>query len=679
MNQPSAPHMTEHTHSRLLAALRHFMAQILAKFALTIRLALRFMGFRTMSATDYNSSKPLSPVALAHRKFGHAMIVLAIGFAIISFRLMGVSLSSPARQHNVGTISALPKRADITDRNGVILATNLPMDDVAIDPRKVSRITETVANIARILPEIDRAKLTDRLNSSRNFVYVKRGISPNERQALAQLSLPGLFFLREDHRVYPLGSEFAHILGYTDVDNNGLAGIERRFDASLRQNSEPLQLSVDAGIQHVLRSELLQAKENYNAIGAAGVVMDVRSGEILSLVSLPDFNPNDPNRPEGDNYFNRASLGSYEMGSIFKIFTAAMALDNGQATVNSQFDVTKPLVVRPYVIHDDHPMNRPISLAEILTYSSNIGAARIAMAAGIERQQTFLARLGLLKPMEFDLPEMGRPEFPKNWRTVNLMTIAYGHGIAVPPLQMVTALAAMVNGGVLIDPTLRRRDETTPMPGTRVISAATSATLRQMMRQVVTMGTGRKSNIAVYDIGGKTGTAEKIDARHTYQHNRLISSFVGVFPIDSPRYLVFAMIDEPKLNNSSQHQVSAAFVAAPLVGRVVSRIGPILAVPTPYPQPIKAAIQSSLPNSQNNPVTNGVRVGLGGERENNGVRVGLGGERENNRVRVGLGGERENNGVRVGLGGERENNGVRVGLGGERQNIRGNHANISLE
>ncbi|MCX8505128.1 MAG: penicillin-binding protein 2, partial [Alphaproteobacteria bacterium] len=606
--------------ARLWDELRH----VLAKFALSIRSTFMIAGFRSDAATEYGASKPMSPVALAHRKFGRAMIVLAFGFAIISFRLIGASLSSPARQHNVGTIAALPKRADITDRNGVILATNLPMDDVAIDPRKVSHVAETVANIAAILPEVDRAKLTDRLNSSRNFVYVKRGISPNERQALTQLALPGLFFLREDHRVYPLGSEFAHILGYTDVDNNGLAGIERRFDASLRQTSEPLQLSVDAGIQHVMRSELLQAKENHHAIGAAGVVMDVRTGEILSLVSLPDFNPNDPSRPEGDNYFNRASLGSYEMGSIFKIFTAAMALDNGQATVNSQFDVTKPLVMGKYVIHDDHPMNRPISLTEILTYSSNIGAARIAMAAGGERQQSFLALLGLLKPMEFDLPEMGRPEYPKNWRTINLMTIAYGHGIAVPPLQMVMALAAMVNGGVLIDPTLRRRDETTPMPGVRVISASTSASLRQMMRQVVTMGTGRKSNIAVYDIGGKTGTAEKIDARHTYQHNRLISSFVGVFPIDAPRYLVFAMIDEPKLNNGSNHQVSAAFVAAPLVGRVVSRIGPILAVPNPHPQPIKAAIQSSLPDSQNNQVNNRVRVGLGFERNHNRVRVGLG-------------------------------------------------------
>ncbi len=505
----------------------------------------------------------------------------ALAFALIGWRLVDLGLM--AEQHEPSLARSLSSdaletgRADIVDRNGIVLATTMPTASLYANPQHVRDPEGTAEQLAKVLPELSAAQLRAKLASGRSFVWLQRNLTPREQYQVNRLGIPGLYFQREQRRFYPHGALTPHVVGFTDVDNRGLAGIEQSFDDLLRASAKPLQLSLDIRVQHILAEELAAAMETFRAIGAAGVVMDARTGEVVAMVSLPSYDPEKPAAASADARFNRASLGIYEMGSVFKIFTTAMALDEGVVTLNDGYDVRKPIRISRFTIRDYHPKNRWLSIPEIFMYSSNIGTVHMVMDAGTPVQQAFLKRLGLLQAAAVELSEVGQPLVPSPWREINTMTISYGHGLAVSPLQLTSAVAAVVNGGTEARATLLKQDRATARSQRRVISAATSAQMRQLMRLVVVKGTGRKADAAGYAVGGKTGTADKTAGRG-YARNARIASFVGAFPMDDPRYVIFAMVDEPKPTKETFGYATGGWVAAPLVGRLVERVGPLLGV-----------------------------------------------------------------------------------------------------
>ena len=473
-------------------------------------------------------------------------------------------------------------RRDIVDRNGVLLATNLPTASAYADPRKVLDAADAATKLAAVLPGLGRAELEAKLGGSRHFVWIKRNLTPRQQAAVNRLGIPGVAFQREERRVYPLGRLFAHVLGFADIDNQGIAGIEASFDDSLRVvrdgGEDVLRLSLDTRFQHVLREELARSMATFSALGAAGLILDAASGEVLALASLPDFDPNNPRSRGGEASFNRATLGAYEMGSTFKLLTAAMALDYGVATMTDSYDASEPLRVSRFVIRDYKPKNRWLTIPEIIVYSSNIGAAKLALDVGAGGQRDFLARVGLLHAADIELPEVARPLAPSPWGDISTMTIGFGHGLAVSPLQLASAIAAVINGGVFHSPTLLIRDPADIDLGRRVVSPTTSAQVRALMRLVVVEGTGKKAAVPGYLVGGKTGTAEK-PGRGGYQKKALISSFVAAFPMDAPRYVVIAMFDEPHGIAETFNYATGGWVAAPAVGRIIARIGPMAGIP----------------------------------------------------------------------------------------------------
>jgi cell division protein FtsI (penicillin-binding protein 3) len=503
-------------------------------------------------------------------------IVFLLAFVAVSGRLVELAaFDARAEKAASSGESPIPRRADIFDRNGVLLATSLPTPSLYGDPREILDPVDAANKLLKVFPDLDRADLIDRLTRKGHFIWIRRNLTPNEQFAVNRLGLPGLDFLTEARRVYPQGRVAAHVLGFTDVDGRGLAGVEHAFEATLR-GGEPVRLSLDVRVQAILRSELAQTIRDFDAIGGAGLILDVTNGETLAMVSLPDFDPNGAGASDEETRFNRVTQGVYEMGSTFKLFTLAMALDSGTTTLSGGYDASHPIRVARFTIRDYHAKNRWLSVPEILVHSSNIGAAHMALDVGGRLQRKYLDQLGLLTPPAVELPEVETPLVPDPWRDINTMTIGFGHGIAVSPLQLAAATAAVANGGFFRPPTIVLREGVAPR-GERVLSRETSETMRALMRIVVQRGTGNRAEVAGLRVGGKTGTAEKQVAGH-YRRNARLSSFVGAFPMDSPRYLVLVMIDEPKGNKSTYFYATGGWVAAPTVGRVVQRIAPILGV-----------------------------------------------------------------------------------------------------
>jgi cell division protein FtsI (penicillin-binding protein 3) len=508
--------------------------------------------------------------------------LIAAAFLAVAVRLVDVSVTeTPAHvataDHRTVAGPLTVARAEIVDRNGVLLATSLDTASLYADPHKVPDAASAARKLIGVLPEHSEAALVARLSADEPFVWLARNLTPREQYAVNRLGVPGLDFQREPRRVYPNGRLAAHVLGFTGVDNDGLAGIEQSFDERLRTRHVPLALSIDARVQQVLRHELAAQIDKFGAIGGGGLVLDAETGEIVALVSLPDFDPNDPTGTDDDARFNRMTLGVYELGSVFKIFNHAIALDTGAATLASTYDATKPIRIARFTINDFHPENRWLSLPEIFKFSSNIGSAKIALDIGGAAQQRFLSALGLLRRTSVELPEQGLPIYPATWREINTMTIAYGHGIAVSPLHLASAVAAVVNGGILHPPTLIRRDRDAAVPGTRVFSARTSHSMRQLLRLVVADGTGARAEAAGYLVGGKTGTAEK-QVGGQYKRKALISSFIAAFPMHAPRYVVMAMLDEPKGIGETFGYATGGWTAAPVISRVIARAAPLLGV-----------------------------------------------------------------------------------------------------
>ena len=508
--------------------------------------------------------------------------LFAVGFFVLSLRLVEVALFNEVRPPSAASdgvdIDVGPARADIVDLNGLLLATSLTARSLYANPRDVRDSANAAARLAAVLPELDQRTVREKLSSAKQFVWLKRHLTPREVAAVNALGEPGFDFLEEQRRIYPHGSLLAHAVGYGKIDNRGLGGLERAFDERLLAfPGKPLITSIDLRFQHVMRDELARAVLMYRPAGAVGIILDIASGGLRAIVSLPDFNPNEEGRVDPDALFNRATLGAYEMGSTFKIFTTAMALETGVATLQDEFDASQPLRLSGEVIKDFHGEGRWLSVPEIFIHSSNIGSAKMALAVGGNMQREFLERLRLRDRSQLEVGELAVPLYPSKWREINTATIGFGHGIAVSPAQLCAGVAALINGGLWRPLTLLAKNEKLNLSGKRVVSAATSGAMRQMLRLAVTHGTGRNAEVSGYLVGGKTGTAEKVGSKG-YDHQRILSSFVGVFPIMAPRYLVFAMLDEPIGTPATQGRATGGWTAAPVVGRVIARIGPMIGI-----------------------------------------------------------------------------------------------------
>ena len=485
-------------------------------------------------------------------------------------------------------------RATITDRNGEILAVSLPTSGLYANPREMMDTADVAHRLRQVLPRLDEETVRTRLGSGKQFVYLARQITPREQLDINGLGIPGIYFQQTERRRYPLGRVAAQVLGGVDVDSHGTAGAERFFDARLRDDGAPLKLSIDVRVQSVMRDELSKAMDEFHAIGACGIVMDVRTGEVIAMVSLPDYDANKSGEAAPEERFNRAVTGMYEPGSTFKLQTAAMALDGGIAQLWNMYDAAHDIHIGRFTITDFEGKHRMLYLPEVLAYSSNLGAAHIAQSVGAERQRAWLQAMGMFHRVGIELPEQGQPivQPAANWKEIATMTVGFGHGIAISPLHVVRGTAAIANGGVLVRPTIvaqegPRADE----DSVRVMKESTSDIMRKLMRLVVTDGYGKPADVPGYFVGGKTGTAEKTSG-HGYKKHANVSAFMSVFPMNAPRYAVYFMLDEPHGNASTGGYSTAGAVSAPAAGRVIARIGPMLGM---VPQTAQmAAIQATL-------------------------------------------------------------------------------------
>lgn len=498
------------------------------------------------------------------------------------------------------------KRAMIVDRNNQALAVSLPVAQVYANPRELIDAREVSGKLKSVLPELDEEETFRRLSLPKQFVYLARNITLQQELAINNLGIPGIYFEAGERRHYPLGQVAAQILGNVDIDDHGIAGVERYFDRQLTTEKMPLKLSLDVRVQSVAREELATAKTTFSAIGACAIVMDVNTGEIIAMVSLPDYDANEFAHAPADSRFNRAVTGVYEPGSTFKLQTAAMALQLGVAHVWDRFS-SIPIHVGRFTIADmksDH-FAPWLALPEVMAYSSNPAAAHIALDVGAQRQQDWLKGMGFFAPVPIELPEAGRPIIParRNWGISTVMTVGFGHGVAEPPLSIVRGTVATVNGGILVKPTLLARDDDPATPssgptitggvatehddaqpalptpqGERVFSPEISATLRKILRLDVTHGTGKTAEVPGYFVGGKTGTAEKIGPHGGYLKHVNIAAFTSIFPMNAPRYAVYVMLDSPQATPATHGWTTAGWNAAPTVAKIISRIGPMLQV-----------------------------------------------------------------------------------------------------
>jgi cell division protein FtsI (penicillin-binding protein 3) len=524
-----------------------------------------------------------------------ASFVFSVLFVLLAGRLTYVTVIDPTepkrKEHLVAElVAAAPRttnyttigqRAPITDRRGQEIAISLPTVSVFADPRQILDPADVVHKLKQVLSRLDEEQTIRRLSATNmQFVYLERQITPKEKLEIERLNLPGIEFQQTQERHYPMGRMAAQVLGGVDIDENGVGGVEKEFDRRLRTDQTPLRLSLDVRVQAVVREELLGAMNEFGAIGAAGIVMDVNTGELLAVVSLPDYDANALRTATEDEKKNRAIKERYEPGSTFKLQTASMALDSGLVHIWDQFDASHPIHISRFTIEDFEGKHRWLYLPEVLAYSSNLGAAHIAMAMGTERQRAWLKAMGMFGKTGVELPEAGMPIVhpAANWKEIATMTVAFGHGISVTPLHVVRGTAAIANGGVLMRPTVLAIPPGEHPEGIRVMQQSTSDIMRKLMRLVVTDGFGKSAEVAGYYPGGKTGTAEKVDVHGGYRKHANVAAFMSVFPMNAPRYAVYMMLDEPHGNRSTAGYATAGWVAAPAAGRVIAQIGPMLDV-----------------------------------------------------------------------------------------------------
>ena len=515
--------------------------------------------------------------------FGAVMVKLAMATVVVPMEPRLAERTPIIAGPETDTVREGPHpRATITDRNGEILAVSLPMAGVYANPKEMMDPDDAAAKLKLVIPSLDLEMVKARLHTEKQFAWIARGITPRQQLAINNLGIPGIYFQPTERRRYPQGRVAAQVLGGVDVDTKGVAGVERAFDQRLRDDATPLRLSIDVRVQAVVHDELSRSMDEFHAIGACGIVMDVRTGEVVAMVSLPDYDANKFGSATNEERFNRAVTGMYEPGSTFKLQTAAMTLDSGVGHLWSTYDASHDIKIGRFTISDFEGKHRVLTLPEVIAYSSNLGAAHMAQAMGADRQRSWLQAMGMFTRVGIELPEQGQPivQPAANWKEIATMTVGFGHGIAVSPLHVVRGTAAIANGGTVLKPTiLAPVADGSGVPamaaGTQVMQHTTSDTMRRLMRLVVTDGYGKPADVPGYFVGGKTGTAEK-NSGHGYKKHSNISAFMSVFPMNAPRYAVYFMLDEPKGNASTGGYSTAGAVSAPGAGRVIARIGPML-------------------------------------------------------------------------------------------------------
>ena len=517
------------------------------------------------------------------------VLIFALGYAVIATRLVMFAMAPEGHglRRAIAQDAVATARPDILDRDGEILATDVRTPSLFAEPHRIIDVDEASELLTAVMPDIDAAELRARLASKRRFVWLKREITPEQREQIHRLGIPGVGFLPENKRVYPNGAEVSHLLGHVNIDNQGTAGIEKWLDSrgladlhlaglATDRLQKPIELAVDLRVQHALRDELVAARARFKAVAAAGILTDVRTGEVVSMVSVPDYDPNNPREALEPTRINRLTTGVFEMGSTFKALTVAMALDSGKITLKSAFDASHPLQYGKFAIHDFHAQNRVLTVPEIFTYSSNIGTARMALSLGIEHHKRFLRKMGQLERLRTELPESAEPLVPKGWAELNTVTIAFGHGLSVAPLQAVAGISALMNGGRLIPPTFLKRSEAEARALARqVVKPETSEKMRYLMRLNVEKGTATKADVKGYYVGGKTGTSDKVIGGR-YSKTKVLTSFTAVLPADQPRYLLLIMLDEPQATPDTHGFTTSGWNAVPVGGAVIARIAPLL-------------------------------------------------------------------------------------------------------
>ena len=522
-------------------------------------------------------------LSMMHQRLMLGMLLYAGIVALIVLRIVYLAAFGDHAGRQQGVSALVPDRGDIVDRDGQPLARTIDAWSIGLHPNKViGDKLQLARRLAQLMPERTEADYFNMLRSAKNFFYLRRRAAPDIVEAVNALGEPGIALDREPERLYPQTSLAAHVIGFTNIDGHGASGAELAFDKQLSDAASrgtPVQLSISMTVQQALEHELQEAMTRFSAIGAAGVVMDVHTGEILAMTSLPSMNPNAPGKVTPDQMFNRATLGVYELGSTFKPFTLAMAMDFGVVSGPGQmYNCPDALPAYGHIIHDTHPFGRMCSVAEIMMESSNIGMAQMAQQIGAERQKAFLKKMGFLDRVEIELPERGRALTPSTWGPLETMTVGFGQGIAVAPLQLAMGYATLFDGGIYHPPTILKIGPNHPLPkGKRVFTADTSYRMRSLLRLVVMKGTGRKADAPGYRVGGKTGTAQKI-INGRYSNSVNITSFAGVFPMDDPRYVIVVMLDAPQATPETYGFTTAGWNVAPVVSKTVSRIAPMLGV-----------------------------------------------------------------------------------------------------
>ena len=535
-------------------------------------------------------------------------VIFLCAFSMVAMKMTALAASDPAEPRAAASgAQILATRADITDRNGRILATNLRTHSLYAQPPQMIEPVRSAKALARIFPDLDEERLIRQFTGERKFVWIKRRISPEQQQAVFDIGEPGLLFGPREMRLYPNGRVASHVLGgagfgregVTSAELVGVAGIEKALDDELRdpgRGDVPLALSLDLTIQAAVERVLEGGMRLMNAKGAAAVLMDIHTGEIRSLASLPDFDPNDRPRPlttgdPGDSpLFNRAVQGVYELGSTYKIFAAAQGIEERLVSRSTMIDIRGPLRWGNHRIRDFRNYGKALSVEDVIVKSSNIGTARIAMMIGTERQQDFLGNLGLLDvaPVELIEASGARPLLPRNWSEISTMTISYGHGISASPLHLATAYSSLLNGGYKVEPTLLRRDN--PQRGPRVVSEDTSRQAREMLRAVVTRGTASFGDVAGYRVGGKTGTADKAKSTGGYYEDKVIATFATVFPADDPQYVLVVTLDEPVETSGKEPRRTAGWTAVPVAAEVIRRVAPLLGLAPAVEPPLGTGV-----------------------------------------------------------------------------------------
>jgi cell division protein FtsI (penicillin-binding protein 3) len=535
-------------------------------------------------------------------RIGLVAVFFSLLFLLIIGRLSMLALApdAPSDFHRAATAAILSARPDIVDRNGTILATDVRTVSIFAEPRNIIDKDEATELLTAVLPDLNARELREKLSNGKGFVWVKREITPKQQAEVYRLGIPGVGFLPENKRVYPNGPLGSHVLGFANIDNQGIAGIEKYIDgqglqalagaglARTADDLKPVALSLDLRAEQAVRDELVKGMEHFKAKSAAAAILDVNTGEVISLVSLPDFDPNNPAEALDPNRINRMTVGVFEMGSTFKALTTAMALDSGKVNINSSFDARFPLAYGRFRIHDYHGTHRILTVPEIFLHSSNIGTARMALAVGVEGHKAFLKKMGQLDRMRTELPESAEPIVPAKWGELNTITISYGHGLAVAPLQAAAAVCALVNGGTFIRPTfLKRTPDEVQATALRVIKPETSEALRYVMRLNAEKGSAKFTDKLTtgYFIGGKTGTADKV-INGRYAKNKNFTTFMAIVPADKPKYLFVTIYDEPQGLPETYGFSTAAWNGGVTTGKIIARVAPLLGLPPRFTPPV---------------------------------------------------------------------------------------------